>query len=209
LLGINGLTAYLALHDIGRPKSGETVVVTAGAGAVGSIVGQLAKLAGCRTIAVVGSDDKGELACSEFGYDGFINYRSPLVDGLERECPKGVDVFFDNVAGDIADAIVRRMNWFGRVIQCGTVSLPVWIPPPQGPRIEREVLTRRLRLEGFVIFDHAPRFDAVAAELAKKMKEGSVRIREDIETDLARAPQALVDVYAGRNSGKKLVRLRD
>jgi NADPH-dependent curcumin reductase len=209
LLGINGLTAYLAFHDIGRPKSGQTVVVTAGAGAVGSIVGQLAKLAGCRAVAVVGSDEKGAECRESFGYDAFVNYHGSVEAGISAGCPKGIDVFFDNVAGEIADIIVRRMNWFGRVIQCGTVSLPVWIPPPQGPRIEREILTRRLRLEGFVIFDHLARFDSVAAELAALLKAGKLHISEDIEDGIERAPQALVDVYSGRNKGKKLIRLRD
>lgn len=208
LLGINGLTAYLALHDIGQPKKGETVVVTAGAGAVGSIVGQLAKDVGCRTVAVVGSDEKGRQCREEFGFDAYVNYHRPIADALLQVCPEGVDVFFDNVSGEIADAIVRRMNWFGRIVQCGTVSIPVWIPPPQGPRIEREVLTRRLRLEGFVIFDHTARFDAVAATLAQMLAAGRLHIREDIETDLASAPQALVDVYTGRNMGKKLIQLR-
>lgn len=209
VLGINGLTAYLALHDIGKPRPGETVVVTAGAGAVGSIVGQLANLAGCRAVAVVGSDEKGEECRRAFGYDACVNYRGPVEETLAIACPKGIDVFFDNVAGPLADTIVRRMNWFGRVIQCGTVSIPVWIPPPQGPRIEREILTRRLRMEGFVIFDHMARFDAVAAELAALLKAGRIRIREDIENDIERAPHALVDVYSGRNTGKKLIRLRD
>jgi NADPH-dependent curcumin reductase CurA len=209
VLGINGLTAYLALHDIGKPRPGETVVVTAGAGAVGSIVGQLARLAGCRAVAVVGSDEKGKECRQKFGYDAWVNYRDPVEEALAATCPKGIDVFFDNVAGPLADLIVRRMNWFGRVIQCGTVSIPVWVPPPQGPRIEREILTRRLRMEGFVIFDHSARFDAVAAELAALLKAGRIRIREDIEHDIGRAPQALVDVYSGRNTGKKLIRLRD
>jgi NADPH-dependent curcumin reductase CurA len=209
VLGINGLTAYLALHDIGKPRPGETVVVTAGAGAVGSIVGQLASLAGCRAVSVVGSDEKGEECRRAFGYDASVNYRGPVEDTLATACPKGIDVFFDNVAGPLADTIVRRMNWFGRVIQCGTVSIPVWSPPPQGPRIEREILTRRLRMEGFVIFDHMARFDAVAAELAALLKAAKIRIREDIENDIERAPHALVDVYSGRNTGKKLIRLRD
>jgi NADPH-dependent curcumin reductase CurA len=208
LLGINGLTAALALRNIGQPKPGETGVVTAGAGAVGSIVGQLAKAAGCRAVAVVGSDDKGRQACEEFGYSAYVNYHADLQQCLAAACPKGVDVFFDNVAGDIADAIVRRMNWFGRIIQCGTMSIPVWVPPPQGPRIEREILTRRLRMEGFVIFDHIARFDEVAAELSSLLKAGSLRIREDIQAGIERAPQALVDVYTGRNTGKKLIALK-
>jgi len=208
-LGINGLTAYIALQDIGKPKAGETVLVTAGAGAVGSIVGQLAKRAGCRTVAVVGSDAKGAQCLDEFGYDAFVNYHQSLTDGLRAACPQGVDVFFDNVAGDLADVIMSHMNWFGRIVQCGTVSIPCWVPPPVGPRIHRDILTRRLRIEGFVIFDHGSRFDLVAAELATMLQAGTLRTREDIETDLARAPAALVDVYTGRNTGKKLIHLRD
>jgi NADPH-dependent curcumin reductase CurA len=138
-----------------------------------------------------------------------VNYHRPLAEALLEACPDGVDVFFDNVSGEIADTIVRRMNWFGRIVQCGTVAIPVWIPTPHGPRIEREVLTRRLKLEGFVIFDHAARFDTVAAELAAMLAAGQLHIREDIEPDLARAPQALLDVYMGRNTGKKLIHLRD
>jgi NADPH-dependent curcumin reductase len=209
LLGITGLTAQLALHKIGQPRPGETIVVTAGAGAVGSIVGQLAKLVGCRAVAIVGSADKGRQCLEEFGYDAFVDYHESLSEGLDRACPKGVDIFFDNVAGAIADTIVRRMNWFGRIIQCGTVSIPVWVPTPQGPRIEREILTRRLRLEGFVIFDHMSAFDAVAADLAALLRAGKLHIREDIETELEGAPQALADLYSGRNAGKKLIRLRD
>lgn len=209
LLGINGLTAYMALHDIGKPKAGETVVVTAAAGAVGSFVGQLAKLAGCRTVAVVGSDEKGEHCVAHYGYDAYVNYRKPVEAALREAAPKGVDIFFDNVAGELADTIIRQMALFGRVIQCGTVSIPSWVPTPQGPRIEREILTKRLRLEGFVIFDHLPRYDAVAAELVALVNAGKLRYDEDIETDIARAPQALVDVYSGRNTGKKLIKLRE
>jgi NADPH-dependent curcumin reductase CurA len=206
-LGINGLTAYLALEDIGHLKPGETVLVTAAAGAVGSFVGQLAKLAGCRTVAVVGSDEKGGQCLAEYGYDAYVNYHGDVAKTLQAACPKGIDVFCDNVAGDLADIIMRRMNWFGRVVKCGTVSIPVWVPPPQGPRMDREILTRRLRVEGFIIFDHVARFDAAAAHLARLWAEGKLRYSEDIEVDIARAPQALVDVYAGRNRGKKLIKL--
>ena len=208
LLGINGLTAYLALHDIGQPKAGETVLVTAAAGAVGSIVGQLAKRAGARPVAVVGSDDKGQRCIAEFGYADFINYRQPLEPGLQRTCPKGVDVFFDNTGGDMADTIIRHMALFGRLIQCGTMSIASWVPNPTGLRNDRELLTRRLRMEGFVIFDHASRFDETAAQLAAMIADGSLRYAEDISTDIAGAPQALVDVYSGNNRGKRLIRLR-
>ncbi len=208
LLGINGLTAYLALHDIGAPKPGETVLVTAAAGAVGSIVGQLARQAGARAVAVVGSDDKGRQAIADYGYAAFINYKQPLEPQLKDSCPNGVNVFFDNTAGEIADTVIRHMAWFGRVIQCGTMSIASWVPNPTGPRIEREILTRRLRLEGFVIFDHIERYDDTAAKLAAMLNNGSLRYAEDISSDIAAAPQALVDVYSGRNTGKKLIKLR-
>ncbi|WP_293395590.1 NADP-dependent oxidoreductase [Nevskia sp.] len=208
LLGINGLTAYLALHDIGAPKPGETVLVTAAAGAVGSIVGQLARQAGARGVAVVGSDEKGRQAIADYGYEAFINYKRPLEPQLKETCPNGVNVFFDNTAGEIADSVIRHMAWFGRVIQCGTMSIASWAPNPTGPRIEREILTRRLRLEGFVIFDHIKRYDEVAAKLATMLSDGSLRYAEDISNDIAEAPQALVDVYSGRNTGKKLIKLR-
>lgn len=208
LLGINGLTAYLALHDIGQPKPGETVLVSAAAGAVGSIVGQLARQAGARPVAVVGSDDKGRQCLAEYSYDAFINYKKPLEPALRETCPQGVDVFFDNTGGEIADLVIRRMALFGRVIQCGTLSVASWVPNPLGPRNEREILTRRLRLEGFVIFDHVKRYDDTAARLAQMLRDGTLRYAEDIGTDIAQAPQALLDVYAGRNTGKKLIRLR-
>ncbi|WP_029889128.1 NADP-dependent oxidoreductase [Polycyclovorans algicola] len=208
LLGINGLTAYLALHDIGQPKPGETVLVTAAAGAVGSIVGQLAKQAGARPVAVVGSDEKGEQCVADYGYAAYVNYKQPLEAELREACPKGVDVFFDNTSGEIADTVYGQVAMFGRVIQCGTMSIASWVPTPMGPRKDREILTRRLRVQGFVIFDHAARYDATAAELAAMLADGRLRYAEDIGDNIADAPQALVDVYAGRNRGKKLIRLR-
>lgn len=208
LLGINGLTAYLALHDIGAPKAGETVLVTAAAGAVGSIVGQLARQAGARPVAVVGSDDKGRQCMAEYGYDAYVNYKKPLDAALREACPKGVDVFFDNTSGEIADVVYGQMALFGRVIQCGTMSIASWVPTPVGPRKDREILTRRLRVQGFVIFDHASRYDDTAAQLAAMFKAGTLKYAEDISDDIAGAAQALVDVYSGANRGKKLIRLR-
>lgn len=208
LLGINGLTAYLALQDIGKLNAGETVLVTAAAGAVGSLVGQLASLAGCRAVAVTSSDAKGRQCVEEYGFAAYINYRADLEDGLRRTCPDGIDVYFDNVSGPISDAVYGHMNWFGRVIQCGTVAIPSWVPIPLGPRRDRDILTRRLTVGGFVIFDHSARFDAAAAELAALWQAGKLCVQEDISTDIGAAPQALVDVYAGLNKGKKLIQLR-
>lgn len=208
LLGINGLTAYLALHDIGKPREGETVLITAAAGAVGSIAGQLARQAGCRTLAVAGSDEKGEQCLQRYGYDAYVNYRSQLEQGLEKACPEGVDIFFDNVAGPIADAVYGRMNVFGRVIQSGTVAIPSWKPVPQGPRRERDILTRRLWVQGFVIFDHTARYDEAAERLAALWSDGKLQYDEDIVDGIENASKALAEVYAGMNRGKKLIRLR-
>ncbi|MES2684305.1 MAG: NADP-dependent oxidoreductase [Pseudomonadota bacterium] len=208
LLGINGLTAYLALHDIGQPKPGETVLVTAAAGAVGSIVGQLAKQAGARAVAVVGSDEKGRQCMAEYGYAAYVNYKQPLEAALRVACPDGINVFFDNTGGEIADVVLSQMALFGRVIQCGTMSIASWVPVPAGPRHDREILTRRLRIQGFVIFDHLKRYDETAALLAAMLKSGTLRCAEDITTEMADAPQALVDVYSGRNKGKRLIKLR-
>ncbi|MGQ0503310.1 MAG: NADP-dependent oxidoreductase [Panacagrimonas sp.] len=211
LLGINGLTAYLALHDIGRPGPGETVLVTAAAGAVGSIVGQLARQAGAHPVAVVGSEEKGRQCLAEYGYVAYANYKqsTALFEAALREaCPRGVNVFFDNTGGEIGDMIYGQMALFGRVIQCGTLSVASWVPTPLGPRKDREILTRRLRVQGFVIFDHAQRYDQTAAVLADMRRAGTLKYAEDIDEDIALAPQALVDVYEGRNRGKKLIRLR-
>jgi NADPH-dependent curcumin reductase CurA len=210
VLGINGLTAWLALREIGAPKRGETVVVSTAAGAVGSIVGQLARRVGCRTVGLTGSDGKVQLCVDRLGYDAAINYRTceALDEAIREHCPNGVDVFFDNAGGPIADVLVRCMNPFGRIVQCGTVATPSWYPVvPQGPRIEREILARRLRMQGFVIFDHREHFDEVAATLAELIRTGDLYYREEIYEGLESAPQALVDLYAGRNDGKVLVRV--
>src|SRR5262249_21631701 len=154
-------------------------VVSAAAGAVGSIVGQLASHAGCRAVAIVGSDEKGRQCVEQFGYAEYVNYKRPWAEALERACPKGVDIYFDNVGGDLMDGVMRRMNPFGRVIVCGTVATAAWVPTPSGLRNEREILTRRLRVQGFVIFDHASKFDAVAQELATLLARGKLRVEDD------------------------------
>lgn len=209
LLGINGLTAYLALHDIGAPRPGNIVLVTAAAGAVGSLVGQLARQAGAKPVAIVGSDEKGAQCLAEYGYTAFVNYRrADFAAALRTVCPQGIDVFFDNTGGDIADVVFGQMALFGRVIQCGTMSIASWVPVPQGPRRDRDILTRRLRVEGFVIFDHQRRYDDTAAQLAALYQGRQLRYAEHISEDIAEAPQALVEVYSGRNRGKRLIKLR-
>ena len=208
VLGITGLTAYLALTDVGRPKEDETIVVSTAAGAVGSIVGQLARRLGCRVVGLVGSDAKAVLCKAKFGYHEAINYNAADHNSaLQAACPDGVDIYFDNTSGSLADAVVPLMNIRGRIIQCGTAAVPVWSPPPAAPRRDREILVKRLRHEGFIIFDHIEKFPAVSDTLATWVKEGALVYREDIEQGLDQAPNALAGLYRGENRGKKIIRL--
>jgi NADPH-dependent curcumin reductase len=208
ICGITGLTAHLALQDIGRPQPGETVLVSTAAGAVGSIVGQLARRAGCRVVGLTGGDDKAAQCVAEFGYDEALNYRAGLgAERLRALCPRGVDVYFDNTAGEIADAVWPLMNLRGRIVQCGTAAVGAWEPPPQAPRRERLVLTRRLRHEGFIIFDHVARFPEAIRQLGAWARAGELRYREDVEPGLDRAPAALAGLLRGENRGKKIIRI--
>lgn len=206
VLGINGLTAHLALMNNGRPRPGNTVLVSTAAGAVGSIAGQIARNLGCRTIGLTGSDAK-VLRCQErFGYDVALNYRtSDLGAALRAAAPDGIDVFFDNAGGAILDQVLRQMAIGGRVVQCGTVSVPQWTPAPTGMRNEREVLTRRLQWSGFVIFDRSADFNAAAQTLADWLAQGKLVHDEDIARGIEHAPGALAELYRGENSGKKLI----
>jgi NADPH-dependent curcumin reductase CurA len=157
---------------------------------------------------VTGSDEKCVLCKKQYGYHDAINYKASFDEcALRAVCPRGVDVFFDNTSGTIADTVVRLMNVRGRIIQCGTAAVPAWDPPPTAPRRDREILVKRLRHQGFVIFDYIPSFAAVADTLAKWVNEGSLFYREDIEEGLDRAPTALADIYQGVNLGKKIIRV--
>lgn len=208
VFGITGITAYLALTEIGQPKSGETVLVSTAAGAVGSVVGQIARRLDCQVVGLTSADNKTRQCVAEYGYDRALNYRTELTpERLRAACPNGIDVFFDNTAGDIADSVWPLLNARARVVQCGTASIAVWTPPPDGPRRERDVLTKRLRHEGFIIFDHVAKFAAVIEQLAAWVKDGSLVYREDIEVGIDCAPAALQNLYRGENRGKKIIQL--
>jgi NADPH-dependent curcumin reductase len=207
LLGINGLTAYLAFHGLGEPKSGEHVLVSTAAGSVGSFVGQLARIAGCRAVGLTGSTDKATLAQARYGYQAMINYRdsTDLLAAIRKECPEGNDIFFDNTGGQIADAAIRTMRLHGRIIQCGTAANAFWTPVPSGPRPEREILTRRLRWLGFIIFDHVSEFETAAARLTELALDGKIVHDEQILPGLDRAPGAIAQLYRGDNHGKLII----
>lgn len=208
-LGINGLTAYLALHKLGMPRPGETVLVSTAAGSVGSFVGQLARNAGCTVIGVTGSPDKVDRAVARYGYSAAIDYRheTDIAAAIGQLCPNGIDIFFDNTGGMIADAARNFMRTHGRIIQCGTASVPNWTPVPTGPRVERQILTKRLRWSGFVIFDHVAEFSEAAAVLARLIEDGKLVYDEDIVRGLENAPETLAGLYKGENTGKAIVSL--
>lgn len=208
IFGITGVTAYLALTEIGRPQAGETVLVSTAAGAVGSIVGQIARRLGCHVVGLTGSDDKVQRCVAEFGYQAAWNYRKGLArEQLQALCPRGIDVYFDNTSGEISDAVWPLLNARARIVQCGTAAIASWDPPPQGPRHDREILTKRLTQQGFIIFDHVARFPQVVAQLAEWVKQGTLVYREDIVEGLDAAPAALAELYRGENRGKKVIRI--
>lgn len=208
VLGLNGTTAYFALLEVGQPKPGETVVVSTAAGAVGSIVGQIAKLHGCRTIGITGGPEKRQQCLAEFAYDAALDYKAgPLDAALAAAAPQGVDVYFDNTAGPISDAVLPQLAVCARVVVCGTAALSSWDPWPQGPRVERHLLVKRARMQGFLIFDHADRTEEAVAQLASWVRAGNLIFREDILDGIEHAPGAIARLYRGENSGKLLIRL--
>lgn len=202
LLGINGLTAFIALTTLGRPVAGDTLLVSTAAGSVGGFVGQIGKLLGCRTIGLTGEDDKVARCLDRFGYDEAYNYKTA---DLAAALPEGINIYFDNTGGPILDLALRRMAVAGRIVQCGTASNQAWTPPPTGPRPEREVMTRRLVWSGFVVLDHQARFDDAARQLAAWHAEGRLNYDEDVSDGMDAAPGAIAELYAGRNRGKKLI----
>lgn len=206
LLGLNGLTAHLGLTELGRPKAGETVLVSTAAGAVGSLVGQIARNLGCRAIGLTGNDAKVARCREAYGYAAAYNYRAgDWAAALARETPEGVNVYFDNVGGPILDAALRRMAVGGRIVQCGTASVASWTETPTGPRVEREILTRRLVWSGFVVLDHKARFEEAVAQLASWYMDGRIILDEDVSEGIEGAPGAIAALYRGENRGKRLI----
>jgi NADPH-dependent curcumin reductase CurA len=208
VLGLNGITAYFGLLDVGQLKEGETVVVSTAAGAVGSCVGQIAKTMNCPTVGITGGPEKVRLCEDEFGYDRAIDYkRGDLDAALAAACPDGVDVYYDNTAGPISDTVYRHLRVGARVVVCGTASIASWDPIPQGPRVERHLLVKRARMQGLLIFDYKARFAEARAALAQWVRSGAIRYREDILEGIDQAPGAIAGLYRGENLGKRLVRI--
>lgn len=207
VLGMPGLTAYVGLSEIGRPQQGETVVVSAASGAVGAVAGQLAKQAGARVVGIAGGADKCSCVEAELGFDAAIDHRTAdLGAALDRACPNGIDVYFENVGGAVQQAVFPRLNDFGRMIMCGMVAEYNDVEPRPGPNLMSAV-RKRLKIQGFIVSDQWQRWGEYRAMAAPLVKSGALKYREDIVDGLDRAPEAFIGLLQGRNFGKLLIRL--
>lgn len=210
LFGHIGLTAYFGLIDIGKPKEGETLVVSAAAGAVGSIVGQIGKIKGCRVVGIAGSEEKCRWIVDELGFDAAINYKSEDVrEGLKKHCPQGIDIYFENVGGEILDAVLERINNFARIPLCGMISNYNATKPVPGPYNFINLLTRRVLLQGFIVLDYMHRAQEGIGELIKWYMEGRLKYRIDQVDGLREAPRVINKLFEGTNQGKLVLKVND
>ena len=209
VLGFTGPTAYFGFLDIGKPKKGETVVVSAAAGAVGSIVCQLAKIKGCRVVAIAGNDDKCEWLKNDLKVDEVINYKKEkILDSLREKCPEGIDIYFENVGGETLDAALTLMNNYGRIPVCGLISMyNDWDAP--GPKMFRNILMKRLKVEGFLVSDYLDRYSESLEALSKWMAEGKIQYKVDIVDGIENAPSAVNKLFTGENTGKLVIKVSD
>jgi NADPH-dependent curcumin reductase len=207
-LGMPGMTAYFGLLEVGIPKAGETVVVSGAAGAVGQTVGQVAKIKGCRVVGIAGGKAKCDFAIKEMGFDECVDYKSAdFKAALKEACPKGIDIYFDNVGGDILDLVLTRINRKARIIVCGAISQYNNTTPVKGPANYLSLLVNRARMEGIVVFDYADRYPIAMSEIATWMKEGKFVSREDIVDGIENFPQALLKLFNGENFGKLILKI--
>lgn len=207
--GIAGLTAYFGLLDIGKPVAGETVVVSAAAGSVGSIVGQIAKIKGCRVVGVAGGKEKCDWLVNQLGFDAAVDYKDgALFKALRTAAPNGIDVYFDNVGGDVLEACLPQMNLKGRIVCCGAVSQYDRTPSATGPRgVPGLIVVKRLIMQGFIVMDYMDRRDQAVTELHGWVASGKLKVQEDVIDGLENTPQALIGLLAGENRGKRMVRV--
>ena len=207
VLGLTGLTAYFGLMEIGKPKAGETVVVSAAAGAVGLVVGQIAKIHGCRVVGIAGSQKKIDLLKDKYGFDDAINYKTvtDLKTAISKSCPKGVDIYYDNVGGEISDAVISNINFHGRITLCGQISLYNSTELPMGPRVQPMLLTRSVLMQGFIVGNFQSQFPEAISHLAKWLKDGKIKFEETIVRGFDQLPTALLGLFKGENIGKMIV----
>lgn len=209
VLGMTGLTAYFGLTEIGKPKKGETVVVSGAAGAVGSIVGQIAKILGCRVVGIAGTDEKVAMLKSKFGFDEAINYNTvkDMTKAVADACPNGVDVYFDNVGGDISDSVHVNINRLGRIIVCGAISAYNDTSASTGPRVEHFLIRKSALMQGFIVGNYAEKFPEGIQQLSKWLKEDKLTYSETIVEGFDAIPQAFIDLFEGKNKGKMIVKI--
>jgi NADPH-dependent curcumin reductase len=208
VLGMTGFTAYFGLFDIGKPRAGETVLVSGAAGGVGSNVGQIARIRGCKTVGIAGSEEKCNLLVESLGYDAAINYREgDLGAQMDQTCPNGIDVFFDNVGGEILDEGLARINKYARVVACGQISQYIGEGGPRPIKNTYKIGRLNALLQGFLIYDYAPRFAEAENDMVPWIKEGRLTYQEDILDGIERMPEALIRLYDSKNHGKQLVRI--
>ncbi len=212
MTGMTGMTGYFGLMDVGQPKAGETVVISGAAGAVGQTVGQLAKIKGCRVVGIAGGAAKCDWVVKELGFDACIDYKAgagAVREGLKAHCPKGVDIYFDNVGGEILDAVLARLARKARVIICGAISQynNANSMPGAGPKNYLSLLVNRARMEGIVVFDYADRYHIAIAELAGYLKDGRMKSKEDVVSGLDTFPEALNRLFSGENFGKLVLQV--
>jgi NADPH-dependent curcumin reductase CurA len=207
--GIAGLTAYFGLLDVGKPKAGETVVVSAAAGSVGSIVGQIAKIKGCRVVGIAGGKDKCHWLTSELGFDAAVDYKDGATfKALRAAAPKGIDVYFDNVGGDILEACLAQMNNRGRIACCGAISQYDGVPSAHGPRgVPGLIVVKRLIMQGFIVMDFMDQRDDALNDLQSWVTAGKLKVKEDVINGLENTPKALIGLLAGENRGKRMIRV--
>jgi hypothetical protein len=210
VLGMPGMTGYFGLMDVGQPQAGETVVVSGAAGAVGQTVGQMAKIRGCRVVGIAGGAAKCDWVVKELGFDACIDYKAgpaAVRDGLKAHCPGGVDIYFDNVGGEILDAVLARINRKARIIICGAISQYNNTTAVQGPKNYLSLLVNRARMEGIVVFDYADRYHLAVAEMAGHLKAGRMKSKEDVVVGLETFPETLLKLFNGENFGKLVLQV--
>ncbi|HZI69002.1 MAG TPA: NADP-dependent oxidoreductase [Hanamia sp.] len=209
ILGMPGLTAYFGLIHIGKPKEGETVVISGAAGAVGIVVGQIAKLKGCRVVGIAGSDEKINMLMNEFQFDEAINYKttSDMKKAIGVACPNGVDIYFDNVGGSISDAVISHINFHARIVLCGQISLYNSTEVPTGPRLQPMLLTRSALMQGFIVGNFKDRFREGIEQLSQWVKDGKLKYKETTIEGFDKLPEAFLGLFSGENKGKMVVKV--
>lgn len=210
IFGGNGLAAYFGLMDIGQPKEGETLVVSAAAGGVGSLVGQIGKIKGCRVVGIAGSDEKCDWITNELGFDAAINYKTENVSqSLSRHCPDGIDIYFDNVGGEILETVLDQINLHARIVLCGMISQYNTSELVSGPRNFVNILYKRARIEGFIVLDYLDRVMEAMTDLGTWLFEGKLQYKVDIVDGLENAPKAVNMLFDGSNRGKLIVKISE